>query len=188
MKKIFTFIFAALAVVFMHVPFMSHAEAAWVAVVPIDINVDGVERATDFNSYYWDIMIDKFQYPDYELMDDDKVATAVPENGLKSYDKATLLEIADKLDADVVVAMKLDKIEEKPISFRREPTLSTFMQGEYAGYNRQTGKYYYKKMYLRGEIEEVLTLRNDWQQMTFASELKRYINRTLEDKKAKVKF
>ena len=39
----------------------------------------------------------------------------------------------------------------------------------------------------KDEIEEVLTLRNDWQQQVFASELKRYINRTLEDKANKKK-
>ena len=188
MKKLFALIFAVLAVLFMQVPFSGTAEAAWVAVVPIDINVDKVERSSDFNSYYWDIMIEKFPYPDYELLDDDKVAAVVPEEGLKTYDKATLQNIAEKVDADIVVAMRLDEIKENPLNFRREPTLETFMKGEYAGYNRLTDKYYYKKLYHKGEIEEVLTLRTDWQQRVFASELKRYLNRTLEDKKAKTKF
>ena len=89
---------------------------------------------------------------------------------------------------DIVVAMKLDEIKENPLNFRREPTLETFMKGEYAGYNRLTDKYYYKKLYHKGEIEEVLTLRTDWQQRVFASELKRYLNRTMEDKKVKTKF
>jgi hypothetical protein len=55
------------------------------------------------------------------------------------------------------------------------------MKGEFAGYNRLTGKYYYKKMYYKEEIEEILTLKNDWQQDAFASNLKRYINRVMED-------
>ena len=72
--------------------------------------------------------------------------------------------------------------------FRREAMLECFMKGEFASFNRLTGKYYNKKLYYKGEIEEVLTLRTDWQQQVFASEVKRYINRTIEDKKAKTKF
>ena len=62
------------------------------------------------------------------------------------------------------------------------------MKGEFAGYNRLNDKFFHNKLYHKGEIEEVLTVRTDWQQRVFASELKRYINRTLEDKKAKAKF
>ena len=185
MKKLFTFIFAVLAVLFVNVPFAGSAEAARVAVVPIQTNDKLVERAADFNGYYWDIMIDKFKYPEYELMDDEKVAAVVPDEGLTSFDQATLTTICEKVDAEIVVAMRLDEIKETPLNFRREPTLETFMKGEFASYNRLTGKYYHKKMYIKGEIEEVLTLRTDWQQQTFASELKRYINRTIEDKKKK---
>jgi len=188
MKKILAFLFSVLAVICMSLPLAATAEAAWVAVVPIDIDVDKVERSSDFNSYYWDIMIEKFPYPDYELLDDDKVAAVVPEEGLKSYDQATLQSIADKVDADIVVAMRLDEIKERPMNFRREAMLETFMKGEFASFNRLTGKYYHKKLYYKGEIEEVLTLRTDWQQQVFGSEVKRYINRTIEDKKAKTKF
>lgn len=185
MRKKFTFIFAVLAVLFMQVTFIGAAEAARVAVVPIQTNDQLVARATDFNGYYWDIVIEKFKYPEYELMDDEKVAAVVPDEGLTSYDQATLMSICDKAGAEIVVAMRLDEIKETPLNFRREPALETFMKGEFAGYNRLTGKYYHKNMYLKGEIEQVLTLRTDWQQETFASELKRYINRTLEDKAKK---
>ena len=185
MKKLFAFIFAVLAVLFMNVPFAGTVEAARVAVVPIQINDSLVERATDFNSYYWDIMIEKFKYPEYELMDDEKVAAVVPEEGLTSYDQKTLKDLCEKTDAEIVVAMRLDEIKEKTMIFRREPTLEIFMKGEFAGYNRLTGKYFHNKMYFKDEIEEVLTLRTDWQQHVFASELKRYINRTLEDKTKK---
>ena len=185
MKKLFAFVFAALAVLFMQVPFTGTAEAARVAVVPIQVDDKLVQRAGDFKSYYWDIMVEKFQYPDYELMDDDKVAEFIPDEGLKDFSQATLMELSTKTDSEIVVAMRLDEVKEKPLNFRREATLETFMKGEFASYNRLTGKYYYKKLYNKGEIEEVLTLRTDWQQQLFASELKRYINRTIEQKKDK---
>ena len=185
MKKLFTFIFAVMAVLFMNVPFTGTVEAARVAVVPIQVNDKLIERAADFNGYYWDIMIEKFKYPEYELMDDEKVAAVVPDEGLATFDQATLTSICEKVDAEIVVSMRLDEITETPLNFRREPTLETFMKGEFASYNRLTGKYYHKKMYIKDEIEAVLTLRNDWQQQTFASELRRYINRTIEDKAKK---
>ena len=187
MKRIILFLMTVLTVVFMQVPFFGTAEAARVAVVPIQINEQLVERAADFNGYYWDIMVEKFKYPDYELMDDEKVAAVIPDEGLTSFDQATLTSLCDKVDAEIVVAMRLDEIKEIPLLFRRERALETFMKGEFASYNRITGNYYHKKMYIKGEIEEVLTLRTDWQQQTFASELKRYINRTIEDKAKKKK-
>ena len=63
----------------------------------------------------------------------------------------------------------------------------SLLKGEFAGYNRLTGKYYVRKIYEKGEIEEVLTLRTDWQQRTFAAELKRCLYRFLEEKKTKIK-
>ena len=116
-------------------------------------------------------------------MDDEKVDAVVPEEGLKSFDKETLKNVAEKLDAEVIVAMKLDHVYERPLNMRREPYLECHMKGEFAGYNRLTEKYYYKKLYYVEEIEEVITYRTDWQQRAFASNLKRYINRVLEVKK-----
>ena len=112
MKKIFAFIFAVLAVVFVNVPFAGTAEAARVAVVPIQIDDTKVERAADFNSYYWDIMVERFNYPEYELIDDEKVAAVVPEEGLASYDQATLMDLCEKTDAEVAVAMRLEETNE----------------------------------------------------------------------------
>ncbi len=183
MKKIFAFIFAVLAVVFVNVPFAGTAEAARVAVVPIQIDDTKVERAADFNSYYWDIMVERFNYPEYELIDDEKVAAVVPEEGLASYDQATLMDLCEKTDAEVAVAMRLEETNERPLNYRKEAYLEIFMKGEFASYNRLTGKYYHKKLYFRDEIEEVLTVKTDWQQRVFGSELNRYINRTIEVKK-----
>ena len=169
MKKVLSFVFMALTVLLLASPLGGVAEAARVAVVPIQIDDQKVARSGDFNGYYWDIMIEKFKYPEYELMDDEKVAAVIPDEGLQSFDQATLAAICEKTDAEIVVAMKL------------EPMLECIMKGEFAGYNRLTGKYYYKKMYYKEEIEEILTLKNDWQQNVFASNLKRYINRVMED-------
>ena len=188
MKKATLFIVAVLSVFFLNLTCNTTAEAARVAVIPIQINEKKVERSGDFNSYYWDIMIEKFQYPEYELMEDDKVVAVIPEEGLQSYDRNTLVSIAEKLDAEIIVAMKLDEVYEEPIFNVYEPKVGCYMYGAFASFNRITGKYYFKKIQYRDRMEEMLTLKNDWQQQVFASELKRYINRTLEDNKKKSKF
>ena len=185
MKKNFSLLAVILAVMFMQVPFTGTAEAARVAVVPLQTNDELVERAADFNGYYWDIIIDKFQYPEYELLDDEKVAAVIPDEGLKNFDQATLKDLCEKTDAEIALAMRVDEVKERGLNFRREPTLEIFMKGEYAAYNRLTGKYTHEKMYYKDEIEEVLTLRTDWQQEVFARELKRYIYRTLKDNNKK---
>ena len=172
----------------MNVPCIGTVEAARVAVIPIQIDENKVERAADFYSYYWDIMVEKFQYPDYELIDDEEIDKFIPEEGLKTFDEPTLADICEKTNAEIVVAMRLEKVDEKAVNFRREAILQTFMKGEFVSLNRLTGKYYHKNLYHKGEIDEVLTLRNDWQQQVFASELKRYINRTIEVKKSKNKL
>ena len=56
MKKIVAFLFAVMAVVLLNTPMTGTAEAAKVAVVPIQVNEQEVERAGDFNSYYWNIL------------------------------------------------------------------------------------------------------------------------------------
>lgn len=184
MKKLMAFLCSVLAVLFMNVALQGTAEAARVAVIPIDVDVK-VERAGDFNSYYWDMLIDRFRYPDYELLDDDKVAAVVPETGLKTFDKAALSAVAEKVSAEIVVAMRITDVQEIPKSFLREPMVECIMNGEFASFNRLTDKYYYKKINYTKDIHEIWTVRNDWQQDVFADYLRRGINRTLEDKRKK---
>ena len=185
MKKLLALMAALFTFVLMSGPLTGTAEAAYVAVIPFDVDVDKVERSADLNGYYWDMIIDRFQYPDYDLLDDEKVAAVVPDEGLKTYDRASLADVAEKTGAQVVVAMRITETDEEPRTFKREPTVICHMKGELATYNLLTGKYYYKKINYNEEIEEILTVRNDWLQNAFADYLRRGLNRTLENKKTK---
>ena len=182
MKRIFAFVFAVLAVLFLQVPFSGTAEAARVAIAPIEINDEKVSRASDFNNYYWDIMIDVFRYPEFDLVDEAKTEAVIPLDGLKNFDRETLETICDKSDAEIVVAMRLEDVHGKVDRSRREPRTRCYMKGLFAGYNRLTGKYYVKKINYYHEIETVLTLKNDWQQSAFTGVLKRCLNQMLETK------
>lgn len=182
MKKQIALVFAILSVFFVNTSFLGTAEAARVAVLPIQFSDTVLERSSDFTSYYWDIMVDKFQYPEYELMDDDKIAAALHDEELKSFDKASLMSVADRTNSEIVVVMRLDKLDEESDFFRTEPVKIFRMNGEYAGYNRLTGKYYNKKFHEKYEMPDELTLKNDWQQKTFVEITKSYIYRTMKGK------
>ena len=122
------------------------------------------------------------------MLDDEKVAAVLPDEGLKTFDKVSLANVAEKTGAQVVVAMRISDVHEEPRSFLREPAVICHMKGELATYNLLTEKYYYKKINYNEQIEEVLTVRNDWLQNAFADYLRRGLNRTMEDKnKKKVK-
>lgn len=185
MKRIFAYVFTALSVLFLQVPFSGTVEAARVVVAPIEINNNKVARAADFNNYYWDIMIDKFRYPEYDLIDEAKTNTVIPLDGLKVFDQKTLANICNQSDAEIVVVMRLDDVHGKVDRTRRNPRTKCYMEGLFAGYNHLTGKYYLKKIHYYDEIETVLTLKNDWQQNAFASTLKRCLNQMLEGKENK---
>ena len=188
MKKYVVFAVSVLTVLLFNGLLSGKVEAARVAVVPILVNEAEVERVSDFNSFYWDIMVERFKYPEYELMDDEVLAKVLPDSELKAFNKATLKDLAEKADAEIIIAMKLDKVSEKPVPFGNEESLLCRMEGEFVSYNKITGKYYNKKLNYEEEIEEVLTVKSDWQRYVFVGEMDRYINRTVEDNKTKKKF
>ncbi|XOQ53396.1 MAG: Lipoprotein [Succiniclasticum sp.] len=182
MKKILMLMMAVLSVFCLTTGFTGKAEAAKVAVLPIQLNEEKVERASDWNSWYWDIIVDRFHYPDFELIDDTSISQVVPESGLTSYDKETLMSVASQLGADVVVAMRIDNVHEKFYNFRTESMIGMTVEGQFASYNGVTGKYYDKKINSYDETEDVYLTKTDWQARWMQSNLNRYINRTIETK------
>jgi hypothetical protein len=169
----------------MNIPFTGTVEAARVAVVPIQIDEKQVEKASDFTTYYWDVMVEMFKYPEYDLMDDDKVSEVLPEAGLSSFDQATLKDLVKKTDSEIVVAMRLNSVEIDEDNFAEEPIAKVYVRGEFASYNRLTGKYLLKKFTLREEVEPELLFKVDYPQRMFTSSLRRYIRWTADMKSKK---
>lgn len=180
MKKILMLMMAVLSVFCLTTGFTGRAEAAKVAVLPIQVNEEKVERGSDWNSWYWDIVVDRFHYPDFELLDDDTVSKVVPDTGLASFDKATLMTVASQTGADIVVALRVDEVSEQFFNFRRESMIGMRVKGQYASYNGVTGKYFTKKINSYDETEDVYLTKTDWQARWMQSNLNRYINRTIE--------
>ena len=115
------------------------------------------------------------QIPQARYYEAARIIAVLPEEGLKSFDKASLMSVADKVSAEIVIAMRITEVKELPKSFMREPAVVCIMKGELATFNRLTGKYYYKKINYNEQMEEVLTVRTDWQQNAFADFLRRGI-------------
>jgi len=184
MKKIITLMCMALLLL-IQTSFTGTAEAARVAVAPLQIDDQKIERASDFITFYWDVMVEKFQFPDYELMDDNVVSAVIPENGLSDFDEKTLKKFATDADAEIAVAMRLDSVEVDEDSFALEPVVKVIVKGDYASYNRLTGKYFRRKFSQREEVEPELAFKVDYPQRIFCSSLRRYINQTVKMKSAK---
>jgi hypothetical protein len=186
MKK-FTSLLLLLAAVFcLNVPLTQTAEAARIAVLPLQVSAEvEADKAKDadtpdYGALYWELAAMLYKYPSFDMVGDDDLAKAVPAEGLKNFDRATLEDIANKTGADIVVTMRLDKLREKGVNYRAESYLDLFMKGDFASLNRVTGKYYHNDIYEKDNIEEQLTTRRNARQDYFVKNAKRYMKRAVE--------
>jgi hypothetical protein len=184
MKKILGLILTVFAFVLLTAgPGSNKAEAARVAVLPLQTDnlvVDENEDTNDYSSLYWDEATDLFKFPAFELLGDDEVQKALPKEGLKDYSEATLKTMADKTESDIVIAMRLDNITSKNVFSRLERTEKTIMKGEFASYNRISGKYQHKLIDDENEVEEVLLVRGNWRAELFSKMARRYMSRAMK--------
>ena len=183
MKKLLGIILALLAFIATSgITTTPSAEAARVAVLPLqqDNLIKDQEDTHDYSTYYWDEATDIFKFPAFDLMGDDEVAKAIPAAGLKDYSEATLKTIADKLEADIVIAMSLEKLTNSAVFSRREDTVREDMRGSFASYNRISGKYLTRKIYVSDEVEAVLLVRGDWRAELFSKTVRRYMKQAIK--------
>lgn len=185
MKKILSLVLGLVAAVCFMLPVVNTAEAARVAIIPLQQTFKTPEETennsntSDYSIMYWDLIVEKFKFPAFDLVNDDTVGKALPAGYLQSYDKATLEKIATDTEADIVIAMRLDQLDSKPLAFHFEPTMRQIMKGEYASLNKVTGKYFHKKIDEQNDVEEVLTARGNWKHELFSKTTKRLFDKTL---------
>ena len=183
MKKLLGLLLTVFALMFSFGPDMNTAEAARVAVLPLqmdNLKQDSEDMGKhDYNSLYWDEATDLFKFPSFDLMGDDEVQKALPAEGLKDYSQVTLKSLANKLECDIIFAMQLDEITSTAQSWLREPTEILFMSGKVAYYNRISGKYKLENIYEKNEVEEALLVRGDWRTDLFGKTTRRYMQRAM---------
>ena len=179
MKKIMNFVLmAGLAGCFL-LPAAGKAEAAKLAVVPL---ANHVEDNTTASMIYMEEIMDTFKFPEFDMIAEDVVDKAVGSRNISDFSKANLERIARESGADIVIAMSLDKLDDKALFPRREPTLKLDMSGEFAFLNKVTGRYYVKKYSDDMEIEEILTVRSDWKSEEFAKTVRSYLKKVTQFK------
>ena len=143
---------------------------------------DSVEDNTTASMIYMEEIMDTFKFPEFDMIAEDVVDKAVGSRNISDFSKANLERIARESGADIVIAMSLDKLDDKALFPRREPTLKLDMSGEFAFLNKVTGRYYVKKYSDDMEIEEILTVRSDWKSEEFAKTVRSYLKKVTQFK------
>lgn len=161
MKKLLNLLMTVLVAVCFVVPFANNAEASTkVAVIPLINNSESETAGQIFISG----AIQLFEYPDYELLENDATNNAIDAEDFDSKvpTKEALARIAKASGADLVVGMVIDTLEDKPVFPSAERLLQLDMTGRTFAYNSASGEVYTHRIYEDKQIDETLTSRWDW--------------------------
>lgn len=159
------------------------AEAASVAMVPLINNVQGDEIA---NQIFYKSAIGAINaQKGFTIVDNDNVTAVIEanKNGNNVPNEASLKKIAKDANVDLVIAMQLDALEDRPVFPANERILKLNMKGKAVAYNALTRQYYEHKIYSDKEIDEALTARWDWVHEEWGYAVRREMNRILQVKK-----
>lgn len=174
MKKFLNFALMAVLAVVCALPLAGKAEAAKIAVVPLASNV---ENNTTLGVIYMEEVMNLFKFPDFDMVSEEDVDKAVGAKAISDFSQANLERIARETNADIVVAMSVDKFEDKSLFPRQEPTLQLELNGQFAFLNKITGKYFSKNYLNDTQIEEALTVRGDWKSEEFSRTVRSYLKK-----------
>lgn len=183
MKKILRYLLMAVMAVCFSVPCFGAAEAASVALLPLINNVQGGDELAN-QVFYKNAMSVLNSKKGFVMVENDKLTAAIEaaKVGNKVPDTAALAKIAKDGDVDIVIAIQLDKLDDKVIDSSEERKLQLDLQGYAVAYNKLTGKTYAHRIYSDKTIPEALTSRWDWTHEEFGRVVRLEIDRALRDK------
>lgn len=186
MKALFSLFAAALFSLSM----IGSAEAAKVLVLPAIINVNEAEcNATieEINQTYYNQVVDSLKNaPDMEMIDGDEI-----EKKVNQYTDAKVLpnekqlaELANEVDADIILQMELNKLEENRIVFVGDEYISMNMQGFAVSYDRNNKKAYQKhRIYDDSRVDSSLMARSNFSLEQWRNAVTQEANRIIGVKK-----
>lgn len=118
------------------------------------------------------------------VVENDKLTSVINDAkiGNKVPSAATLEKIAKDGDVDIVIAVQLDKLDDKAIDSSEERKLQIDLQGYAVAYNKLTGKAYEHRIYSDKTIPEALTSRWDWTHEEFGRAVRIEVDRALRVK------
>ena len=123
----------------------------------------------------WRLSQEAFMESLSNVINDAKIGNKVPS-------AATLEKIAKDGDVDIVIAVQLDKLDDKAIDSSEERRLQIDLQGYAVAYNKLTGKAYEHRIYSDKTIPEALTSRWDWTHEEFGRAVRIEVDRALRSK------
>lgn len=175
------FVFAMMTVCFC-IPGFSAAEAATVALLPLNNNVEGDELANQV--FYKQAMAVLNSKKGFVMMENDKLTAVIEKETAANTlpDKEALSAIAKDGDVDIVIAMQLDKLEDTVIPSSEENKLQLDLQGYAVAYNRLTGEFYKHRIYNDRIVPEATTARWDWTHEEWGRSVRLEMDRILSGK------
>lgn len=184
MKKCLRYLVMSMMALCLCVPALSSAEAATVALLPLINNVEGGDEMSS-TIYFQEAIAALHDKPEFMMVENDKLSAAIDKvvtvnNALPS--EADLRAIAKDGDVDLVIVMKLDKLEDSPIESSEERWLQLDMQGYAIAYNRLTDKFYEHRIFSDKTIQEALTSRWDWVHEEWGRQVRVEVDRILRAK------
>lgn len=189
MSKILRYLLMTVMALCLTIPgFGGAAEAAGVALLPLINNVENnkVENGVDITNqvFYKNALFAINSKKGFYMVENDKLTAAIEAAniGKQVPDAATLAEIAKAGDADIVIAIQLDTLDDKVIDSSEERKLKLDLQGYAVAYNKITGASYKHRIYGDKVIPEALSSRWDWVHEEFGRAVRVEIDRVLRAK------
>lgn len=182
MKKIYRYLLMTVLALCLSIPALA-AEAASIALLPLINNVQGDEIA---NQIFYKSAIGTINAQQgYTIVENDNLTAVIEanKNGNQVPSEAALKKIAKDGKVDIVIAVQLDVLEDKPVFPSNERMLELSMEGKAVAYNALTREYYQHKIYSDKQIDETLTSRWDWVHEEWSYAVRREMNRILQVKK-----
>ena len=185
MKKIYRYLLMTVLALCLSIPALA-AEAASIALLPLINNVQGDELA---NQVFYKSAIGAINaQKGFMIVENDKLTAAIDAAniGKQVPNKATLAKIAKDGNADIVIAVQLDKLSDTTFLLSEENKIQLSLEGKAVAYNKVTGEFYQHRIFDDKTVPEALTTRWDFTHEEWGRNVRAEINRILKVKKITV--
>ena len=183
MKKVLRYLLMTVMAICFSIPCFGAAEAASVALLPLINNVEGGDELAS-QVFYKNALSVLNSKKGFVVVENDKLTAVIDaaKIGNKVPSAATLEKIAKDGNVDIVIAVQLDKLDDKALDSSEERRLQIDLQGYAVAYNKLTGKAYEHRIYSDKTIPEALTSRWDWTHEEFGRAVRIEVDRALRVK------
>lgn len=182
MKKVLRYLVMTVMAICFAIPGINAAEAATVALLPLVNNVQGDELANQV--FYKQAMAVLNSKRGFVMVENDKLTAVIEKETAAGTlpSESALQAIAKNGDADIVIAMQLDTLEDNVIISSEENKLQLDLQGYAVAYNKLTGEFYKHRIYNDKIVPEAVTARWDWVHEEWGRSVRLEMDRILSGK------